>query len=73
MIQVAPDIVQYPLNSDISSDSCSAIEVRSKRNKRMRDRDIFLPHKRGEYSKAHLYDIQIKGFTLMHRRLYIVA
>jgi hypothetical protein len=40
-IQVAPDTAQFPLNNDISPDCCNPIEVRSKRNKRMRDRDVF--------------------------------
>ena len=39
MIQIAPDTNSHPLNNDISPDECSALEVRSKRNKTKRPRD----------------------------------
>ena len=45
VIQIAPDTKTQPLNNDISPDECSAVEVRSKRNKskRPRDEDITSP------------------------------
>jgi hypothetical protein len=39
VIQIAPDTNAHPLNNDISPDECSALEVRSKRNKTKRPRE----------------------------------
>lgn len=40
VIQIGPDTAQVPQNSDISPDLCPPVEVRSKRNKRMRDKEM---------------------------------
>lgn len=43
VIQIAPDTNSHPLNNDISPDECSALEVRSKRNKTKRPREDDAP------------------------------